>query len=150
MSLNDTTFLVIAQTPHPPKKYLTMFFTPYCSLTQGYLQQRVVSISEIHDKFDHSLPSTLFLAQCNSLLLCFSTFILGSKKKNSLKANHMILFQSCSNPIATFRKTPAGYRIELPVLYSSFPFMRVEWEGALRRIIYMCTYSWLTSLYSRN
>lgn len=34
MSLNDTTFHVIAQTPtrHLPKKYLTMFFTPYCSL----------------------------------------------------------------------------------------------------------------------
>ena len=35
MSLNDTTFHVIAQTPnpHPPKQNLTMFFAPYCSLT---------------------------------------------------------------------------------------------------------------------
>ena len=35
MSLNDTIFHVIAQTPtpHTPKQNLTMFFTPYRSLT---------------------------------------------------------------------------------------------------------------------
>ena len=117
MSLNDTTFHVIAQTPtpHPQNKTFQCSLLPIVLLLRDTFSKPVFSISKIHHKFDHSLPSTLFLAQCNSFLPCFSTFILASKIY-SLKANYMILFKSCSNYIATFLKTPAVYRTELPVL----------------------------------
>ena len=45
----------------------------------------------------------------------------------------MILFKSCSNYIATFLKTPAVYRPELPVLYSSFPVMGDSVGGSSKK-----------------
>lgn len=82
MSLNDTTFHVIAQTPTPihQKNTTQCSSLPIVLLLRNTFSKPVVSIFKIHHKFDHSLPSISFPAQCNSLLSCFSTFILGSKK----------------------------------------------------------------------
>ena len=91
MSLNDTTFHVIAQTPtpHPQNKTFQCSLLPIVLLLRDTFSKPVFSISKIHHKFDHSLPSTLFLAQCNRLLPCFPTFTLASKR-TYLKANYMI------------------------------------------------------------